>query len=65
MCEAIEFGQCEHIQIATTSKEMWDKLYQLYITQQQDTNVHYYLQKLYLKKWNKHTSMSDHTPSWT
>jgi len=23
---AIEFGQCEHIQTATTSKEMWDKL---------------------------------------
>ena len=60
MHEAIEFGQCEHIQIATTSKEIWDKLCQLHIIQQQDTNVHYYLQELYLKKWDKHTSMLDH-----
>ena len=30
---AIEFGQREHIQTATTSKEMWDKLRQLHVTQ--------------------------------
>jgi len=30
---AIEFGQCEYIQTATTSKEMWDKLCQLYVMQ--------------------------------
>jgi len=61
---AIEFRQHEHIQIATTSKKMWDKLCQLHVTQRQDTNVHYYLQELYLKKWNEHTSMSDHIGSF-
>jgi len=30
---AIEFRQREHIQTATTSKEMWDKLCQLYVMQ--------------------------------
>jgi len=43
MCRAIEFGQWQHIQTATTSKEMWNKLHQLHVMQQQDTNVHYYL----------------------
>jgi len=57
---AIEFGQREHIQSATSSKEIWDHLCQLHITQRQDTNIHYYFQELYLKKWDKRTSMSDH-----
>jgi len=39
---------------------MWDKLHQLHVMQRQDTNVYYYLQELYLKKWDKCTSMSDH-----
>jgi len=47
---AIEFGQCEHIQSATLSKEMWDHLHQLHVTQRQDTNIYYYFQELYLKK---------------
>ena len=33
ICGAIEFGQCEYIQTATTSKEMWDKLHQLHVMQ--------------------------------
>jgi len=64
MCGAIEFGQHEHIQTATTSKEMWDKLCQLHVTPWQDTNGHYYLQELYLKKWDERTSMSDHIGSF-
>ena len=32
--------------------------------QRQDTNVHYYLQELYLKKWDKRTSISDHIGSF-
>jgi len=47
---AIEFGQRKHVQSSTSSKEMWDRLYQLHITQRQDTNIHYYFQELYLKK---------------
>jgi len=39
---------------------MWDKLHQLHVMQRQDTNVYYYLQELYLKKWDKCTSMSDY-----
>jgi len=61
---AIEYGQCEHVQSATSSKDMWDCLYQFYITQRQDTNVHYYFQELYLRKWNKYASMSDHIGSF-
>jgi len=57
---AIKFGQHEHIQSATSSKEMWDCLRQLYVTQRQDTNIHYYFQELYLKKWDEHTSMLDY-----
>jgi len=56
---AIKFGQCEHVQSSTSSK-MWDRLYQLHVTQRQNTNIHYYFQELYLKKWDQHTSMSDH-----
>ena len=61
---AIEFRQREHIQTTTTSKEMWDKLYQLHVIQWQDTNIHYYLQELYLKKWDECISMSDHIGSF-
>jgi len=61
---AIEFGQREHVQSATSSKEMWDCLRQLHVTQRQDTNIHYYFQELYLKKWDEHTSMSDHIGSF-
>jgi len=61
---AIEFGQREHVQSSTSSKKMWDHLYQLHVTQRQDTNIHYYFQKIYLKKWDQHTSMSDHISSF-
>ena len=61
---AIKFGQHEHVQSATSSKEMWDYLHQLHITQRQDTNIHYYFQELYLKKWDERTSMSDHIRSF-
>jgi len=47
---AIEYGQREHVQSITSSKEIWDCLRQFHITQQQDTNVHYYFQELYLRK---------------
>jgi len=61
---AIEFGQREHIQDATTSKNMWDRLWTIHITQQQGINVHYYYQELYTKKWDEHTTMSDHIGSF-
>ena len=57
---AIEYGQHEHVQSATSSKEMWDCLCQFHVTQRQDTNMYYYFQELYLRKWDEHTSMSDH-----
>jgi len=43
---------------------MWDCLHQLHVTQRQNTNIYYYFQELYLKKWDKHTSMSDHIGSF-
>ena len=46
---AIEYEQCEHIQTATFSKEMWDRLCHLHVTQRQATNVHYYFQELISK----------------
>ena len=61
---AIEYGQREHIQSATSSKDMWDRLRQFHVTQRQDTNIHYYFQELYLKKWDERTSMSDHIGSF-
>ena len=61
---AIEFGQHEHVQSCTSSKKMWDHLHQLYVTQRQDTNIHYYFQKLYLKKWNECTLMSNYICSF-
>jgi len=64
MHEAIEYGQREHIQSATSSKDIWDCLCQFHITQRQDTNIYYYFQELYLKKWNEHTSMSNHIGSF-
>jgi len=50
MQEAIEYRQYEHVQYATSSKEMWDCLCQFHVTQWQNTNVHYYFQELYLRK---------------
>jgi len=43
---------------------MWDCLRQLHVTQRQGTNIHYYFQELYLKKWDEHISMSDHIGSF-
>jgi len=50
---AIKFGQCEHIQSATSLKEIWNCFHQLYVTQRQNTSIYYYFQELYLKKWDK------------
>ena len=61
---AIEFGQREHIQDATTSKDMWDCLQTIHVTQRSGINVHYYYQELYTKKWDKDTTMSDHIGSF-
>jgi len=43
---------------------MWDRLRQFHVTQRQDTNIHYYFQELYLKKWDERTSMSNHIGSF-
>jgi len=61
---AIKFDQREHIQDATTSKDIWDCLRTIHVTQRQEINVHYYYQELYTKKWNEHTTMSDHIGSF-
>ena len=61
---AIEYGQREHVQSATSSKDMWDHLCQFHVTQRQGANIHYYFQELYLKKWDERTSMSDHIGSF-
>jgi len=47
---AMEFSQREHVANVSTSREMWDRLYKLYITQQQAVNIYYYYQDLYTKK---------------
>ena len=60
MKDAIEFGQCGHVANISTSKEMWDHLHNIHITQCQNINVHYYYQELYMKKWDKYTTMSDY-----
>jgi len=57
---AMEFSQREHVANFSTSREMWDCLHKLHITQRQAVNIHYYYQDLYAKKWDKHTIMSDH-----
>ena len=64
ICRAIKFEQHKHVQSCTSSKEIQDYLCQLHVTQRQDTNIHYYFQKLYLKKQNEHTSMSNHIRSF-
>ena len=57
---AIKFRQHKHIVNISTSKEMWDPLHNIHITQHQGINIHYYYQELYTKKWDKHTTMSDY-----
>ena len=47
---AIEFGQCEHIVNASSSKDLWDHLHSIHVTQRQGINVHYHYQELYMKK---------------
>ena len=60
MKDAIKFEQHEHIASISTSKKMWDHLYNIHITQCQSINVYYYYQELYIKKWNKYTIILDH-----
>ncbi len=57
---AIDFSQCEHIANASTSKEMWDLLRSIHVTQRQGITVHYLYQEIYSKKWDERTPMSDH-----
>ena len=61
---AIEFRQCEHIMNASSSKDLWDRLHSIYVTQHQGINVHYHYQELYMKKWDEQTTMSDHIGSF-
>jgi len=61
---AIEFGQREHIASASSSKDLWDCLHKIHITQRQGINVHYHYQELYTKKWDEQTTMSDHIGSF-
>jgi len=60
----IEFRQCEHIVNASSSKDLWDCLHSIHVTQRQGINVHYYYQELYIKKWDEQTMMSDHIGSF-
>ena len=60
MWDAIKFGQCEHIIGTSTSKNMWDHLYSIHVTQCQGINVHYYYQELYTKKWDEQITMSEY-----
>jgi len=39
---AIEFGQFEYIIGTSTSKDIWDCLHSIHVTQCQGINVHYY-----------------------
>ena len=57
---AMEFSQRKHVTNILTSREMWDHLHKLHITQQQAVNIYYYYQDLYAKKWDKRTIMSDY-----
>jgi len=43
---------------------MWDRLQTIHVMQRQGINVHYYYQELYTKKWDEHTTMSDHIGSF-
>jgi len=61
---AIKFGQHKHIANISTSKEIWDYLHNIHITQYQSINIHYYYQELYMKKWNEHTNILDHIMSF-
>ena len=61
---AIEFGQREHIVNASSSKDLWDRLHSIHVTQRQGINVHYHYQELYTKKWDKQTTMFDHIGSF-
>jgi transposase InsO family protein len=57
---AIEYAQRETIIDIGTSTEMWNHLRQTYVDQQSGVNIHFYYQELYSKKWDGHSSMSDH-----
>ncbi|KAF7761189.1 transcriptional regulator family: Zinc finger, CCHC-type [Agaricus bisporus var. burnettii] len=57
---AIEYTQRETIIDMNTSAEMWDHLHRTYVDQQSGINIHFYYQELYSKKWDGHSSMSDH-----
>jgi len=60
----IKFGQYEHIIGTSTSKDMWDCLHSIHVTQCQGINVHYYYQELYMKKWDEAITMFEHIGSF-
>ena len=57
---ACEDSQLPHVKDTKTSKEMWDTLKKVHVTNQARINVHYYFEDLYTRKYVDGTPMADH-----
>jgi hypothetical protein len=58
-------GACEdshlpHIKNCTTSKELWEALRKVHVTNQACINIHYFFKDLYTRKYTDGTPMADH-----
>ena len=57
---ACEDSQLPHIQECKSSKELWEALKRVHVTNQARINVHYFYEELYTRKYVDGTSMADH-----
>jgi hypothetical protein len=57
---ACEDSQLPHVKDCTTSKELWEALRKVHVTNQACINVHYFFEDLYTQKYTDGTPMADH-----
>src|ERR1700675_1278411 len=57
---ACEDSQLPHIKGCKSSKELWEALKKVHVTNQARINVHYFFEELYVRKYVDGTPMADH-----
>ena len=61
---AVKYAQNESIINCRSLMAIWEQLHINFVEQYSGVNIHYYYQELFLKKWDSHSSISDHLGSY-
>jgi hypothetical protein len=60
MKSACEDSQLPHVKDSTSSRDMWNTLKKVHVTNNARINAHYHLENLYTRKYVDGTQMADH-----